>query len=122
MTREKIVLHSFLHQNCSLTSTDAPRDAKVQTANIVAYRKGEDAGPNGGSENYSTNNLNVSSSYAVLDSGYKYQFDRFNDVFRYVPLNGDIAGIAVRSDSQLKHGSHLLVSTVDKLEILLNSH
>ena len=81
-----------------LTSTDAPRDAKVQTANIVAYRKGEDAGPNGGSEDYSTENLNVSSSYAVLDSGYKYQFDRFNDVFRYVPLNGDVAGIAVRSD------------------------
>jgi phage tail sheath protein FI len=42
--------------------------------------------------------LNVSSSYAMLDSGYKYQFDRFNDVFRYVPLNGDVAGIAVRSD------------------------
>jgi hypothetical protein len=81
-----------------LTSTDAPRDAKVQTANIVAYRRGENAGPNGGSEDYSTNNLNVSSSYAVLDSGWKYQFDRFNDVFRYVPLNGDIAGIAVRSD------------------------
>jgi len=81
-----------------LTSTDAPRDAKVQTANIVAYRRGEDAGPNGGSEDYTTDNLNVSSSYAVLDSGYKYQFDRFNDVFRYVPLNGDVAGIAVRSD------------------------
>ena len=81
-----------------LTSTDAPRDAKVQTANIVAYRKGENAGPNGGSEDYTTDNLNVSSSYAVLDSGWKYQFDRFNDVFRYVPLNGDVAGIAVRSD------------------------
>ncbi len=81
-----------------LTSTDAPRDAKVQTANVVAYRKGENAGPNGGSEDYTTNNLNVSSSYAVLDSGWKYQFDRFNDVFRYVPLNGDLAGIAVRSD------------------------
>ena len=65
-----------------LTSTDAPRDAKVQTANIVAYRKGEDAGPNGGSEDYTTQNLNVSSSYAMLDSGWKYQFDRFNDVFR----------------------------------------
>ena len=42
-----------------LTSTDAPRDAKVQTANVVAYRKGENAGPNGGSEDYTTNNLNV---------------------------------------------------------------
>ena len=42
--------------------------------------------------------MNVSSSYVVLDSGFKYMYDRFNDVFRYVPLNGDIAGIAVRSD------------------------
>ena len=44
------------------------------------------------------NQLNRSSSYAVLDSGYKYQFDRYNDVFRYVPLNGDIAGLCVRND------------------------
>ena len=36
-----------------------------------------------------------SSSYTVFDSGYKYQYDRFNDVYRYVPLNGDIAGTLV---------------------------
>ena len=47
---------------------------------------------------YRDNQLNRSSSYAVLDSGYKYQFDRYNDVFRYVPLNGDIAGLCVRTD------------------------
>jgi phage tail sheath protein FI len=70
----------------------------VQTANILAYRRGQNAVPNGGSENFSVDNLNVSSSYAVLDSGYKFMFDRFNDVFRYVPLSGDIAGLAVRSD------------------------
>jgi len=39
-----------------------------------------------------------SSSYAVFDSGYKYMYDRFNDVFRYIPLNGDIAGICARND------------------------
>ena len=39
------------------------------------------------------------SSYAVIDSGYKYQYDKYNDVYRYVPLNGDIAGIAARTDS-----------------------
>ena len=39
-----------------------------------------------------------SSSFAVMDSGYKYQFDRFNDTFRYVPLNGDTAGLCVRTD------------------------
>lgn len=47
---------------------------------------------------YRNDELNRSSSYAVLDTGYKYQFDRYNDVFRYVPLNGDIAGLCVRTD------------------------
>ena len=39
-----------------------------------------------------------SSSYAVFDSGYKYTYDKYNDVFRYVPLNGDVAGLAARTD------------------------
>jgi phage tail sheath protein FI len=41
-----------------------------------------------------------SSSYGFLDSGWKYAYDKYNDKFRWVPLNGDIAGIAARSDSQ----------------------
>ncbi len=40
----------------------------------------------------------TSSSYAVFDSGYKYMFDRFTNTFRYVPLNGDIAGLCARTD------------------------
>jgi hypothetical protein len=40
----------------------------------------------------------TSSSYAVFDSGYKYMFDRFNNTFRYIPLNGDIAGTCARND------------------------
>ena len=39
----------------------------------------------------------TSSSYAVFDSGYKYMFDRFNNTFRYIPLNGDIAGLMART-------------------------
>ena len=39
-----------------------------------------------------------SSSYVVFDSGYKYTYDKYNDVFRYVPLNGDVAGLAARTD------------------------
>ena len=39
-----------------------------------------------------------SSSYVVFDSGYKYMYDRYSDVFRYVPLNGDIAGLCARTD------------------------
>jgi len=40
-----------------------------------------------------------STSYAVMDSGYKYQYDKYNDVFRYVPLNGDTAGLMVQTDT-----------------------
>jgi len=40
----------------------------------------------------------TSSSFAVFDSGYKYMYDRFADTFRYVPLNGDIAGLCARND------------------------
>ena len=40
----------------------------------------------------------TSSTYAVFDSGYKYMYDRFSDTFRYVPLNGDIAGTCARND------------------------
>jgi hypothetical protein len=54
----------------------------VQASNIVTFRQ------------------NVrNSSYAFIDSGYKYQYDRYNDVYRYIPLNGDIAGLTARSDS-----------------------
>lgn len=40
----------------------------------------------------------TSSSYAVMDSGYKYQYDRYNDLYRWVPLNGDIAGLTARTE------------------------
>ena len=40
-----------------------------------------------------------STSYAVLDSGYKYQYDKYNDVYRFVPLNGDVAGLCARTDN-----------------------
>lgn len=45
------------------------------------------------------NNLR-STSYAVLDSGYKYQYDKYNDIYRWVPLNGDVAGLCVVTDTQ----------------------
>ena len=40
-----------------------------------------------------------SSSYVVFDSGYKYMYDKYNDVYRFVPLNGDIAGLCAFTDS-----------------------
>jgi hypothetical protein len=52
-----------------------------EATNIVGYR-----------------NAITSTSYAVLDSGYKYQYDKYNDVYRFIPLNGDVAGLCVRTD------------------------
>ena len=40
------------------------------------------------------------STYLVVDSGYKYQYDKYNDVYRWVPLNGDIAGLCARTDDE----------------------
>jgi phage tail sheath protein FI len=43
--------------------------------------------------------LTINTSYAVMDSGWKYQFDKYNNVYRYVPLNADIAGLCVNTDT-----------------------
>lgn len=58
---------------------------------------------NGGAETTSIqswlSNLARSSSYVVADSGWKYQFDVYNNVYRWIPLNGDIAGLCVNTDA-----------------------
>ena len=43
----------------------------------------------------------ASTSYAVFDSGYKYFYDRFNDKYRYLPCNGDVAGLCVATSATL---------------------
>ena len=40
----------------------------------------------------------TSTSYAVLDGNWKYQYDKYNDVYRWIPLNGDVAGLCARTD------------------------
>jgi len=65
----------------SPTKASVVNNAGGESAAVIAYR-----------------NSLTSTSYAVLDCGYKYQFDRYNDVYRWVPLNGDIAGVCARTD------------------------
>jgi len=43
-------------------------------------------------------NTLTSSSYAVLDGNWKYQYDKYNDVYRWIPCNGDVAGLCARTD------------------------
>ena len=75
-------------KDCVVFVSPAKPDAVVQTTNgsavtnVVNFR----------------NNLAVASSYAMMDSGYKYQYDKYNDKMRWVPLNGDIAGTCARTD------------------------
>ena len=65
----------------SPTKSSVVNNAGSEATSILAYR-----------------NSLTSSSYAVLDSGYKYQFDKYNNVYRWIPLNGDIAGTCARTD------------------------
>lgn len=61
----------------------------------------DDAVDNSGQESIDVTATAVTytkSSYAFMDSGWKYQFDKYNDTYRWVPLNGDIAGLCARTD------------------------
>jgi len=61
--------------------SDVVDNAGSETTDIKAYR-----------------DTLTSTSYAVLDSNWKYQYDKYNDVYRWVPLNGDVAGLCARTD------------------------
>jgi hypothetical protein len=54
--------------------------------------------PTAGIQSWLTS-LARSSSYVVADSGWKYMYDKYNNVYRYIPLNGDIAGLCVNTDT-----------------------
>lgn len=82
-------------QDC-LVMVSPPRSTVVNipitTAidNLIAWREGN--------SNYSDNNMNINTTYAVIDGNYKYQYDKYNDVNRWVPLAADIAGLCARTD------------------------
>ena len=79
-TRKDCVL--FVSPSYSDVVTTGYTSVTDPTTNVVAFR----------------NNMTFNSSYAVLDSGYKYQYDKYNDLYRWVPLNGDVAGTCVTTD------------------------
>ena len=90
VTNAKYVIQSIAESRKDAVAFVSPQKADVvnttgqsaQTINVVDY--------------YETF---PSSSYAVADSGWKYMYDKYNDVFRWIPLNGDIAGLCARTDS-----------------------
>ena len=68
----------------SPTMANTVNNVGEETSDIIDYR----------------NNLGRSTSYAVMDSTWKYQFDKYNNVYRWIPMNGDLAGLCVRTDYQ----------------------
>jgi hypothetical protein len=66
---------------CSPRKSDVIDNRDDEMDDIISYR-----------------NTLPSSSYGVMDSNWKYQFDKYNNVYRWIPLNGDIAGLCVRTD------------------------
>jgi hypothetical protein len=98
-------------------------DTKLKAATVMAVaqnrkdciaflsaHKGNQIASSGGALTRSlqkTNTINffntlASTSYAVFDSGYKYMYDRFNDLYRWVPCNGDVAGLCVSTSANLE--------------------
>jgi phage tail sheath protein FI len=73
---------AFVSPQNTITGEVINGSGSAATDQIIAYR-----------------NALPSTSYAVMDSGYKYQYDRYNDVYRFVPLNGDVAGLCARTDN-----------------------
>ena len=97
-TVSKYIIESIAEKRKDCVAFISPKKADVnnpshtlstKTDSVKAYRLTEksDDGIN-----------SLSSSYGVLDSGWKYQYDKFNDKYRWVPLNGDIAGLCARTD------------------------
>ncbi len=65
----------------TFASVVTPSNPQTKMLNVIAFR-----------------NQIQSSSYAFIDSGYKYRYDKYNDVYRWIPLNGDMAGLCSRID------------------------
>jgi phage tail sheath protein FI len=85
---------NYLVDNIAEVRKDCIVLASPEKADVVNNNNLDEA-----SDTVTFRNSLRSSSYLVIDSGYKYQYDKYNDVFRYVPLNGDIAGLCVRTDA-----------------------
>lgn len=88
---DKTTVPEYVHQiaddrkDCLafLSPSFASAVSTPSAAAVVAYR----------------DSLDIGTSYSVMDSAWKYQFDKYNNVYRYVPLNGDIAGLCVYTDN-----------------------
>lgn len=84
---QKYIINSVVSARKDCVAMISPPLANTQAgaASIASWRSSQ---------------LNIESSYTIADSGWKYMYDKFNDKYRWVPLNGDITGLLARTDQQ----------------------
>jgi hypothetical protein len=87
------VLQSYVVQSVAQIRADAVAFLSPPLANTQDI-----TGPGASITNYA-NQLNSRSSYAAMDTGWKYMYDKYNDAYRWIPLNGDIAGLCAQTDN-----------------------
>lgn len=85
-------LTNYLTQNIAESRKDCVVYSSPTYANVVTPSNPEAKMTNA----IAFRNSCTSSSYLFIDSGYKYRYDKYNDAYRWIPLNGDMAGLAAR--------------------------
>jgi hypothetical protein len=88
------VVSTYIIQNVAEKRLDAVAFVSPMSANVVNQLGSEVTNLQ------ALRNALPSSSYAVLDGNWKYQFDKYNNIYRWLPLNGDLAGLCARTDNE----------------------
>ena len=106
--KEKVDISLLMTGNSAINIVQAAVDIAVNRSDCVAFispplantqgRSGDAQDPSISIVNW-VNSLDSYSSYAFADSGWKYQYDKYNDVYRWIPLNGDMAGLCAYTDN-----------------------
>jgi phage tail sheath protein FI len=85
---------AYVINNVALTRRDCVVFCSPQGTSVISNPGGELTAVKA-----DRSTINVDTSYSFMDSGWKYQYDKYNDVYRWTPLNGDIAGLFARTDN-----------------------
>ena len=97
--RIDVGLIATANNNATITTHVINNIAETRKDCMVLISPAPSASGSGTDDVIAARNALPSSSYAVMDSGFKYQYDKYNDVYRFVPTNGDIAGLFVRTET-----------------------
>lgn len=84
----------YVHDNVVNVRKDCVVFFSPQKSDVVDNVGSEDTDV----KTYAQTTVNLNSSYGIMDSNWKYQYDKYNDVYRWIPCNADVAGLCARTD------------------------